>query len=126
MNKLTQHLFLIAFLVIAGSSLSFAQNSSKIEELLVQAPGFSASKQMESIKNQSNGSNGLTFVAWFEKSDLFQFRIDRQLQPDNNLIHSIFADVNITIIQDQEQTRTLINEMTQPKNDISAPVIKNQ
>lgn len=126
MTAMKHRFLIIAFLIFSGSFAGFAQDSMQFEELIVKAPGFNASKKLESIKSQVNSSNGLVFVAWYKQSEIFHFRIDRRLQPDNNLIYSIFADVDFTIIQDQEKARTIINELTQPKVDIVSPVLKNE
>ncbi len=121
--KITLPRFLLfAFLMVAGASFCSAQEPVGMEELVIKTPGFSASKQLEAIKNQANSSNGLTFVAYYKKSDLFHFRVNRTLQPDNQLIYAIFEDVNFTIVQDQEEARKIISEITVPKtNEISTP-----
>lgn len=125
MNKLILRFALIAFMLFSGSQLVMSQDT-RYEDLIVRTPGFAVSKQLESIKNQSNGTNGLNFIAYYQIPELFHFRIDRQQQPDNSLIYTLFQDINFTLINDQEEVKKMISEVSHSKTDISIPVLKNE
>lgn len=119
--------FLLLFaLFLGGYNLSFGQELSSFDDLLVRAPGFQASKQMESIKSHADGSNGLQFVAYYAQSDLLHFKINRTTNPDNQLLFGLFPDLTFTLIHDQAEARKILDEVSKPKSDVSTPIIKSE
>lgn len=126
MKKICFQLLLFAALFLGGENLAYSQDLTELQDLIVRAPGFDASKEMGNIKANADGSNGLYFVAYYAKSDLIHFRINRTHNADNSLIYSLFPDLTFTIIQDPEQTRQILNEQTQPKSQVPTPAIKHE
>ncbi len=126
MKKNFFRFLLVTVFLFCGSLSGFSQHAPNFDDLLVKAPGFDASKQLESIKNQANGNNGLVFVAWHKQADMLHFRIDRSLNADNTIIYNIFPDLNFTVIDNQEETAKVINDLTIPKTQITSPTIKTE
>jgi len=126
MKKYSYRLLLLAVLLFCGNLQGFSQHSTNFDDLLVRASGFDASKQLESIKNQANGSTGLVFVAWYKQADVLHFRIDRNVNSENTLIYSLFPDLNFTLIENQEETAKIIKDLTTPKTEVTNPTIKTE
>jgi hypothetical protein len=126
MKKHCFRLLLVTALLFCGSFQGFSQHTTEFVDLIVKAPGFDASKQIESIKNQANGSNGLVFVAWYKQADILHFRIDKSLNTDNILVYNLFPDLNFTLIENQEETGKILTDLTTPKTEIINPTIKTE
>lgn len=126
MKKHQLRLLLVSAFLICASIQGFSQHATNFADLIVSAPGFDASKQIESIKNQANGSNGLVFVAWYKQADMIHFRIDRNLNLDNTIIYNLFPDLNFSIIENQAETEKVLRELTTPKTEIINPTIKTE
>ncbi len=126
MKNYSFRLLLLTALLFCASFKGFSQHPTDFVDLVVKAPGFDASKQLESIKNQANGSNGLVFVAWYKQADVLQFRIDRSVNSDNTLIYELFPDLNFTLEDNPLETAKIIKELTTPKTEINNPTIKSE